>query len=224
MTQGLTPSEKRAVIEDLRGDLPLDDADEIDGASGTQDMIDVEHLQERAKGDEAFVEELQEKLRPLYVLAGIHAAFLVFILYSVRFRRDQRTWRDRLTNFHHNWKPLIGGMVDAYLRWKYPDIALADPGRVQDPPPQPQSSTLVEIPALDIYTLSTSITIQCIEDRTTASVLAGLGFIGNAPFYPSIAISMKTLEFYRILRRRKPSFSVEAFVKVVCDLYMVCTP
>jgi hypothetical protein len=75
---------------------------------------------------------------------------------------------------------------------------------------------------IDIYTLSTSVKISCAEDQTTASTLAGLGFIGNAPFRPSVAVLIKTLELYRILRRRKPSFSVEGFVKVVSDLYMVC--
>jgi len=89
--------------------------------------------------------------------------------------------------------------------------------------PGPSVSPEVEILVIDIYTLSTSVKISCAGDQTTASTLASLGFIGNAPFHPSVAFSMKTLELYRILRRRKPSFSIEAFVKVVCDLYMVRT-
>ena len=88
--------------------------------------------------------------------------------------------------------------------------------------PSPSTSTEVEILVIDIYTLSTSIKIPCAGDETTASTLAGLRFIGNAPFHPLVVISIKTLEFYRILRRRKPSFSIEAFVKVISDLYMVC--
>ena len=88
--------------------------------------------------------------------------------------------------------------------------------------PTPSASVEVEILVIDIYTLLTSIKISCTGDQTTASTLVGLGYVGNAPFHPSVAISIKTLELYRIIRRRKPSFSVEAFVKVVCDLYMVC--
>lgn len=57
----LTPSEKLAVV-DLESSLPTDDADLDEVVS---DAIDVEHLRERTKGDEAFVEELQESLRPL---------------------------------------------------------------------------------------------------------------------------------------------------------------
>lgn len=76
---------------------------------------------------------------------------------------------------------------------------------------------------IDIYTLSTSINIRVSStgEDTTASALAELGFIGNAPFKPSVAISIKTLELYRVLRRRKPSFSIEAFAKVISDLYLV---
>ena len=82
----------------------------------------------------------------------------------------------------------------------------------------------IEIAVVDIYTLSTSVKVSSADEGTTASALADLGFIGNAPFNPSIAVSMKTLELYRILRRRKPSFSIEAFVKVISDLYLVRLP
>lgn len=197
----------------------------------------------------------------------MHACCSTDHLSSARFRRDERTWRNRLTEFHRSWKPLIDGMADAYLHWKYPDDVdlddlLVNSGEMQDPlpprqsslsandftpaapsvttnnpsPPQtqgsghdntrfntpsPSISTEIEIPVIDVYTLSMSLKISCAEDQTTASTLAGLGFIGNAPFRPSVAISIKTLELYRVLRRRKPSFSVEAFVKVISDLYMV---
>ena len=179
-------------------------------------------------------------------------------IYSARFRHDQRTWKQRLTDFHRNWKPLIDSMVDAYLQWKYIDTPRADSDKVPkptqppsglssnpvaDPPstsrdtPSPQPDTNhnggginqpgtstrleVEVSVIDIYTLSTSVKLSCEEDQTTASTLVSLGFIGNAPFKPSIAVSLKTLELYRILRRRKPSLSIEAFTKVICDLYMV---
>ncbi|KAF9789733.1 hypothetical protein BJ322DRAFT_1001037 [Thelephora terrestris] len=87
--------------------------------------------------------------------------------------------------------------------------------------PSPPVSSEVTILVIDIYTLSTSIKLPSAEDQTTVSTLASLGFIGNAPFRPSVAVSIKTLELYHVLRRRKPSFSIEAFVKVICDLYMI---
>jgi len=52
-------------MEDLRGSLPSDDVN-LDEA--VPNVVDVEVLRERTGGDEAFVEELQESLRPLCVL------------------------------------------------------------------------------------------------------------------------------------------------------------
>ena len=179
-----------------------------------------------------------------------------YFLCSTRYQRDERTWKSRLTDLHQNWKPLIEGLTDAYLRWKYNDSTGAVSGR--HPPVTPSSDTVgnfddfsanrsartdtedtttrtppapcsedlidIEVTVIDIYTLSTSITLSRVDDKTTAVALASLGFIGNAPFKPSVAVSMKTLELYRLLRRRKASFSVEGFVKVICDLYNVGCP
>ena len=47
------------------------------------------------------------------------------------------------------------------------------------------------------------------------------GYLGNKPLSPNLAISIRMLELYRKLRLRKPSFSVKAFTKVVCDLDLV---
>lgn len=79
-----------------------------------------------------------------------------------------------------------------------------------------------EIRVLDIYTLQQHAHIQHTPQFVTgAATLVFNGYIGTTPLRPSLAFSIKTLELYRRLRLRKPSFSVEAFVKVLCDLYMV---
>ena len=69
--------------------------------------------------------------------------------------------------------------------------------------PTPCSEDLIdiEVTVIDIYTLSTSVRLSRIDEKTTAVALASLGFIGNTPFRPSVAVSMKTLELYRLLRR-----------------------
>ncbi|KAG2101883.1 uncharacterized protein F5147DRAFT_746939 [Suillus discolor] len=41
------------------------------------------------------------------------------------------------------------------------------------------------------------------------------------PHNPSIAVSLRTLEHYCLIRLRKPSFSIEAFSKVICDSYSI---
>jgi hypothetical protein len=49
-------------MEDLQGSLSTGDADPDEGIP---ESTDAEVLQEYTKGDEAFVEQLQESLRPL---------------------------------------------------------------------------------------------------------------------------------------------------------------
>ncbi|OCH83908.1 hypothetical protein OBBRIDRAFT_815670 [Obba rivulosa] len=60
-------------------------------------------------------------------------------------------------------------------------------------------------------------------DRSAAEALTLHGYLATTPVSPSFAISFKTLELFRRLRLRKPSFSAEAFTKVICDFYVVCS-
>ena len=135
---------------------------------------------------------------------------------SVRWRAysDNRTWRQRTQRERANWDPILPSITAAYLRWRYTPT---------QPPPQPTGSSVdFDIGVIDIYTLEWSAHIPRGEgSESPLEALALSGYLGNKPLNPSLAISIRTLELYRRLRLRKPSFSVEAFAKVVCDLYSV---
>ncbi|KAG1791474.1 hypothetical protein EV424DRAFT_1475992 [Suillus variegatus] len=45
------------------------------------------------------------------------------------------------------------------------------------------------------------------------------GLLGCSPLQPTIAVSLHCLELYHQIRRRKPSFSIQAMVKVLCALH-----
>lgn len=60
-------------MADLQGTSLPDDADQDEAVL---DAIDTKLLQERTGGDEAFVEQLQETLRPLYVPSFVYAILL----------------------------------------------------------------------------------------------------------------------------------------------------
>ncbi|EMD33855.1 hypothetical protein CERSUDRAFT_55723, partial [Gelatoporia subvermispora B] len=78
------------------------------------------------------------------------------------------------------------------------------------------------IDVVDMYTMDSTTHISRTEDsRSVAEALAQHGYLATSPTNPSLAISFKTLELFRRLRLRKPSFSVEAFTKVVCDFYAI---
>ncbi|KAG2120942.1 uncharacterized protein F5147DRAFT_741824 [Suillus discolor] len=85
--------------------------------------------------------------------------------------------------------------------------------------PSPSSYDF-EIECIDIYTLSNTTHIQCHTNvKTVSEALVLNSYIGATPESPSIAISLRTLELYYRIRLQKPSFSAEAFMKVLCDLY-----
>lgn len=136
---------------------------------------------------------------------------------SVRTHKDNRTWGTRLKRLQENWAPLMTGLVQAYLHWSTPR-----------PSPDPLahlgpscSEWAFDINVIDIYTLDTGVTIPRTADVPVAEALVLSGYLGTSPLCPSFAVSLKTLELYRRIRIRKPSFSLEAFAKVLCDFYVV---
>ena len=71
----------------------------------------------------------------------------------------------------------------------------------------------------NISTPTANLALSALE--TPALDLMRQGFVAKTPQSPEIAVSVKTLQLLYWLRRRKPSFSIEAFAKVVCDFYTV---
>ena len=79
----------------------------------------------------------------------------------------------------------------------------------------------ITIDVLDIYTLTIKKTFARGDHQRTPVAIAESGYVAVSPISPSLAISFKTLELFHRLRRRKPSYSIEAFTKTICDLYGV---
>ena len=116
-----------------------------------------------------------------------------------------------------NWELLIPQLTNYYLHWKYPINAPEAMEDVKD-----ENHIEFEIKVVDIHTTPQSATIQHASDSQSPSLdLIQQGFIGNKPQNPTIAVFIQTMELLQRIRRRKPGFSVEAFAKVVCDIYMV---
>ncbi|TEB39060.1 hypothetical protein FA13DRAFT_1619949 [Coprinellus micaceus] len=141
---------------------------------------------------------------------------LTLCRYSRRYYQDGRTWRNRRTRFDTTWNDHHEAMTDAYLRWRYPRPQ-TDDTMEQDTPAD--NDLDLAIVAVDLYTLQREAVVPWRNEEVSAVSLVKAGYMGNSPISPSIAISLKTLELFKVLRQRKPSFSFEAFTKVLCDLY-----
>ncbi|KAG6886946.1 hypothetical protein C0992_001539, partial [Termitomyces sp. T32_za158] len=59
------------------------------------------------------------------------------------------------------------------------------------------------------------------EESRTPTALVLQGYLGTTPENPTLTLSLRTLELYYRIQRQKASFSIEAFAKVICDLYMI---
>jgi hypothetical protein len=151
-----------------------------------------------------------------------------FLRYSSRRYLEKRTWKQRLARTHQSWGPVLPSLAKLYMNWKYTTTTRPTSPMVVDPPSPTFPSNVpppddfgFSLEALDIYTLETSITVPCSSEDLPIQALIKHGYLGNTPSTPSLAISLGTLELLRRIRLRKSSFSVEAFAKVVCDLYCV---
>ncbi|KAG6884212.1 hypothetical protein C0992_006742, partial [Termitomyces sp. T32_za158] len=142
--------------------------------------------------------------------------------YHSRVYADKRTWRQRIRRLHLNWEPLLPSLTDAYLIWKYnappamaPDVEVTLDGR------DTQNYDFT-IDVVDIFTLNTQVTIrQATTSNSVAKSLVCQGYLGATPDQPTIALSLRTLDLFLKIKKRKPSFSVDAFAKVLCDVYSV---
>ncbi|KAK7444532.1 hypothetical protein VKT23_015210 [Stygiomarasmius scandens] len=126
-----------------------------------------------------------------------------------RWRKDGRTWRRRIQAMDEQWSTQLEDMTDAYIQWKYTSGTSYPSDLEYD----------FEISTINLYTLER--TIQVARDAHTEPnvALVRAGYLGNSPVAPSIAVSLKTLELFHVLRLFKASFSIEAFAKVLCHLY-----
>ncbi|KAJ8453532.1 hypothetical protein ONZ45_g19681 [Pleurotus djamor] len=231
--EGLT-TEERVILDDIRGDREVEEAapfvasetvDDDDDTLG--DWEDVSQL----SGDQVLAQSMRDIIVERW--HGRH-----YIDGRTRRQRRQRAWT--------SWQPLILPMADAYLSWKYPpatnpptpmgtSIPLSPLSSrpssqstppvnsipsASDPPISPAAEDLdFEIQIIDIFSLSTKAVIRRESHDSTAVALVRNGYIPPSPFSPSLVIATRTMELFRRLRLRKPSFSVEAFAKVLCDFY-----
>jgi hypothetical protein len=140
--------------------------------------------------------------------------------------KDHHTWRQRVTRKHEAWKPLMEDLVAAYLKWKYPAPSAAEDDSVTAAPLSPESSEFnFMAEAVDLYSLATSVVITWPPSSKSPAIDAvAHGYLSPIPSSPSILVSIPTLELFRRIWLCKPTFSIEAFAKVICDLYSVRLP
>ncbi|KAI0700240.1 hypothetical protein C8T65DRAFT_709710 [Cerioporus squamosus] len=128
--------------------------------------------------------------------------------------KDTRTWRQRIENMDARWQALMPSMLTAYLQWKYGHCE-------QSESPEEPSEYDLHVEPVDYFNPRESAIIRRSSSQNPAEALVLKGYLGSVPDHPSIVISLDTLELFYDIRRFKPSFSVEAFTKMVCYKYVI---
>ncbi|KAI0786237.1 hypothetical protein C8Q75DRAFT_794249 [Abortiporus biennis] len=81
------------------------------------------------------------------------------------------------------------------------------------------------ITVYNLWSLETQFTIwRHLQSLSPAIDFMRHGYLVKTPQSPTSAIAIRTLELFYHIQQRKPSFSVEAFAKVICDYYMMSSP
>ncbi|KAK7696629.1 hypothetical protein QCA50_001287 [Cerrena zonata] len=144
--------------------------------------------------------------------------------------RCERSWKTRRDQHFKSWEQVHVNVVDTYLAWKRSSPADASSNTPPSPPSDPRSNLSSDPPLgvpytiqiYDIFTLEDKYTVYRPHTSTSPAIdFAHHGYLVKTPIEPTVGVSFRTLNLFHRIRLRKPSFSVEAFTKVVCDHYGV---
>ncbi|KAL0564922.1 hypothetical protein V5O48_017110, partial [Marasmius crinis-equi] len=156
-------------------------------------------------------------------------------------RRDRRTRQDRTEKRTAAFAAQIESMADAYMVWSE---SLGDFGLARDPAElevedslQFLNVTLVDMfsafficfvvpiadlgATLNVAVQNSRIYINNEVDKTVGAAFIRQGFLPCSPINPTVAISLRTLEFFIFMSLRCPKLAAHAFVKGLCDIHGV---
>ncbi|KAI0682972.1 hypothetical protein BC835DRAFT_1409499 [Cytidiella melzeri] len=159
---------------------------------------------------------------------GVHKTFVEAIQdmsrWNGHWRRvaQAKTWRSCVGRQQEAWGKVFDLVTQEYLTWRHSSGSQGDyiaPGPRPDSDearprpgdePEPLTDYLYTVNVFNIDTLARSLTVH----RRADSISPALDLIKL-----TVAVSINTLALLYQLRQRKPSYSIEAFAKVVCNYY-----
>ncbi|KAG0691551.1 hypothetical protein DFH29DRAFT_1017956, partial [Suillus ampliporus] len=130
-----------------------------------------------------------------------------------RRRRPPRSRLQRNRQCHSAWTLQMPALVAGYLCWKH---------REAIPIPNVEAGMFMfHVSTVDILVSTPLMSVLQAADELANVSLINVGLLGCSPIQPKIAVSLQCLELYHQICWCKPSFSVQAMVKVLCALHNV---
>ncbi|KAJ7652923.1 hypothetical protein B0H17DRAFT_1214845 [Mycena rosella] len=128
---------------------------------------------------------------------------------------DWKTRRDRVQKRTNAFAGQMEDMVAMYIVWM--GAGSPAPRRlVGEGTGEERGYPIRVVDLFDTYTLDAFLDAG---GRGVAAALIKQGLFPCAPFDPTVVISTRTLEFFRVVHIRCPHLAIQAFVKTLCDLH-----
>ncbi|KAI6014150.1 hypothetical protein BKA83DRAFT_4473883 [Pisolithus microcarpus] len=133
-------------------------------------------------------------------------------------RKDYRTRRDRILRRDEAFNQQLPALTQAYLDWSY----TREKERRKEYFPKSEgdggSAASWTLHVIDVYRAEKVTLGIRATDHFITSALMRQGVVPCSPIHPTAAVTFGALELFRIARLRCPHFSIQAFVKTLCDL------
>jgi len=200
--RGLSDANRRALVS-LDGKEEEWEDSTMGGLLDLGDVGDGDQTNDSQPNDQTFVHELGEMLS-----GGIGRG------YSTRRRVDHRTRAQRLQRLESAWSSQMESLTAALLDYRLKSSNAQPPSQMPIPAPEG-----IDFPVIDLYTRKETDRVNFEGHAYPGVALVHAGYMPTSPTNPQFGISIDTLSLYHLLRLRQPSFSIQAFSKVLCDRY-----
>ncbi|KAJ7166567.1 hypothetical protein C8R43DRAFT_946113 [Mycena crocata] len=197
-------------LQDLADDYDIDDTgpgwqyeqDVLHGRTQVNltnagDTLDEEEVQD-SQSEKTLLEKLREHHNQLFPR-----------------RRDYRTRTDRTQILVDAFAEQLKFMADEYVQWSA-SIAESSLAAVYTQPEDAIVEGSRNVLVVDIFYVP-----MIRGDHLVASAFVRQGLIPVAPHWPSVVITIRALEIFRVCHLRCPRLGIQAFVRSLCDVHGV---
>ncbi|KAI6146179.1 hypothetical protein BKA82DRAFT_4330387 [Pisolithus tinctorius] len=133
-------------------------------------------------------------------------------------RVDHRMHRDRIIRHSQAFDLQMPALTRSYLEWNHAQASTPARGHFAERVEAEDLGNGLSAGTWRVHVVDVFRGPLYADDSYIASALVRQGFMPCSPIRPSVAITINALELYRVARLRSPHFSIQAFVKTICDL------
>ncbi|KAJ7195403.1 hypothetical protein B0H12DRAFT_1082211 [Mycena haematopus] len=130
---------------------------------------------------------------------------------------DKRTRGDRTQIRVDAFAAQMPQMVDAYLKWAL-DTADSGLGTLYQHPEDKVVETTLRVYVVDMFSAYYAEVPIAADDVLVASAFVRQGLFPVAPHFPSVVITARALEVFRVIQLRCPRLGLQPFVRALCDI------